>query len=185
MFSCQEGYIFESRIDMNSVQGVIETYKKSGNTVKVICGIDSLGRITPLYYFDKDTGFTELSCICDTDEGMDKFLRSNRGVYTKMGVANFFVEYKVTNNSASVELYIPKRDVQIKDESADCNKDIKYHKMRPAIACEKISVRQGINLATVNQVTYDKLVKGVINCFNKLDLSNKKAYYKSRLSLRG
>lgn len=170
MFTTQQGYIFDARLDASGNIGILEGFKCFGGTVDIVFGISQVGDITKAIYCDKSEGFQLLSKIANTDESLTHFLRSKRGTYAVIGNSAMIGVAKLrqsTREIKSLELYAPVVE-------SNCEG-------KPCLICNRLSANKGFHVTLLKEGMYNSIKERVAENISRLDYSDKKSYLQGRL----
>ena len=170
MFKHSTGYVFDARVDCNSVKGIKESFKLFNGVANITCGIDAKGRITRLKTYTAD-GFTP---VRELGVSMDAYLRSNRATYAVLGDCTYIasVRYNLKNGDCQVLVYIPIQDINIETRNG---------KKSPGVCAYLISPQKGLHRYPVSEKIYQVLTESIKAQIEGMDFRSKASYYMSRM----
>lgn len=180
------GYIFECRKDCQGNYGVMLSYKvlnrDNNQNVSLVCAIDASGGIITPAYNDLSTGFKPLSNFCETEEDLQRFMKSNKPYFAKLGEFAMLVAGTIVFNKETGEListkdmkfYVPKT---ISLNVADFGDNV------PALICDMVDVKKGLNVFEISEPIYQGYIDKFLEGINK-DNTETKFKYLSSLILK-
>lgn len=175
------GYIFETKIDEKNISGIKESYSFTDDIETNIRRIDALfsvdvdGNILNPSYYDRALGFVPMTLDMD----MEKFIRSNRAVYSLLPSTYLIVKVnaKVSLSTrewvdTSIDLYVPKGRIDLSKVS---------DKAGVGITCDKASSTGKLNVFQVSDgvlAYYKQLILGQLS---NIVFGDKLLYLKGRV----
>ena len=151
------GFIFDGKMDINGKFGVKESFKSNqiiGNKLFVELEMATDNKGVPLApaCLRADYGYLPLSNILETDDDLERFIKSNKPTYGVWGTFCYICCAKLMydmetgsliDSESSATFYIPK-DINGGNET---------------LICQRISCKDGMNMFTINE----NLLKGLEN----------------------
>lgn len=161
MYTNNIGYIFECR-EASGKLGIMENFKvyihDNERRVSIISCVDFNGNLVTPAFVDLSSGFEPLSRLADDMESLsdtvERFVRSNKpyfGVLDSIAlIAVMKLVYDVNTgelieDGTSIELYMPKIKIDSLHKAVPNAKG----KDCPALVCEKLDSKDGINTYVV------------------------------------
>lgn len=164
------GYIFECRQDPNGSYGVMESFKvmfrENEQRVTIVLAVDSNGKIVAPSHNDISLGFKPLNVTHNSKELIEKFVKSNKPYFGKLGDFAMIAAGTIIYNRETKELISADGiDFYVPTTMSNCISAIKDSKgnQQPALICEKLSTSAGLNLFKVSKQIKDAYLKGLIS----------------------
>lgn len=178
------GYNFECRLDCNKKVGFIQSFKvsiaKGVQASYISCAVDAYGRIVMPAYNSRSLGFRPLSEICDTEEALHKYIRSNKSAFGLLGSFSMIADVTLRFDLSSGELlddslisfYVPKTVV---DSMQGFKEGV------PVLICERVTSSGGLNTIKITKTTYDAYISAFKSCVTLQNTSSREDFIASIL----
>ena len=179
------GYLFECKTDNNGAIGVVGGFKSvlhgTEARVKLTCMVDNSGRIVMPAVNNLSLGFVPLGNVCQTEEEVDVFVKSNKSFFGKFGefalVAHGVIildtETDTVKSTKSLGLYVPKTITKDQTDAGGTK-----------LVCEKLSLTSGIHDFTVSASIYQGYIDNMMKDITVKSTRTKADFLKS-LVFRG
>jgi len=185
------GYIFECKKDNRGNVGIKESfnfsYRDDIQKINAIFGIDVQGNIVCPAYIDKASGLVSLRSLVskDTlDSDVEKFVRSNRAIYSLSNVTYLIcsVEAKISkatlewfDDSTKINFYVPRASMSL-------GKLMNNSSEGWGIVCDIAASSGKLNTFHVSEGVLSAYKQFVIPQLKDIVVGDKKDYLKGRLN---
>ena len=186
MFTNNLGYIFGCRYDHTNSCGVLESFKVMfkgiEQRVTVTLAVDSNGDVVVPFISDISLGFKPLNITHNTPELVNKFVKSNKHYFGKLGEFSMLVSGTIIFNKDTKELisadglnfYVPKTLSNNIKELID-NRGVQ----QPALICEKLSTSEGLNLFKVSEKVKEAYLSRFLSCIDAKAAEDRNTFLQS------
>lgn len=173
------GYNFECRLDCNKKVGFIQSFKvinsKGVQVSNIACAVDSYGKIVIPAYNNLSLGFRPLTEICETEEALHKYIRSNKSAFGLLGsfsmIANVTLRFDLSNgqllDDSIIDFFVPKTVVSSMQG---------FKEGVPVLICEKVTSSGGLNTIKVTATMHNAYISAFKSCVNMQNTSGREEF---------